>query len=260
MRVLRHGDRGEDVERWQFFLVGQLLDPGVADGIFGARTHLATVAFQQQHGLVPDGIVANRTLGQAALLGFEIATDDSEDLLSANFPPPPDFPPLTGTKQRQAVFGKFAFKAHPVPGNAENIRILDDWPKKNIVTVTIPQLKGVQGMGSGSKVQFHRKAADQLVALWAAWEEADMLRHVLTWDGSFVPRFVRGSKTTLSNHAFGSAFDINANFNRRGTIPALVGKKGSVREMVPIAYEHGFFWGGYFGKKDGMHFEIAKLL
>lgn len=260
MRVLRQGDRGADVKRWQFFLIGQLLDVGVADGIFGPRTHLSTVAFQQRHGLVPDGIVANRTVGQAAILGFQIVTDPAEDVLSANFPPKPDFKQLAGTAARQAVFGKFSFVHQPLPGNPENIRITDDWAQKNIVVVTIPQLKGVPGAGSTGRVQFHAKAAEQMVALWQAWDDAGLVDRVLTWGGSFVPRFMRGTKT-LSTHAFGSAFDINVAFNPLGALPALVGKKGSVRELVPLAHKHGFFWGGHFsGRQDGMHFEIAKLL
>jgi len=40
----------------------------------------------------------------------------------------------------------------------------------------------------------------------------------------------------------------------------LVGQKGCVRELVPIAHENGFYWGGHFSRLDGMHFEIAKIL
>ena len=56
-----------------------------------------------------------------------------------------------------------------------------------------------------------------------------------------MPRFVRGSTTSLSNHAFGSAFDINVPFNRLGARPALVGQKGSVRRLVKTAHRHGFY-------------------
>jgi len=28
---------------------------------------------------------------------------------------------------------------------------------------------------------------------------------------------------------------------------------------VPIAHDHGFYWGGHFSRSDGMHFEVAKL-
>ena len=74
-----------------------------------------------------------------------------------------------------------------------------------------------------------------------------------------MPRFVRGSRTILSNHSFGTAFDINVPWNLLGSVPALVGQKGSVRELVPIANQNGFYWGGHFPRKDGMHFSIAKL-
>jgi hypothetical protein len=39
-----------------------------------------------------------------------------------------------------------------------------------------------------------------------------------------------------------------------------VGQKGSVRELVQIANNNGFYWGGHFSRKDGMHFEIAKVV
>lgn len=110
-------------------------------------------------------------------------------------------------------------------------------------------------------MRFHKKAVEQLKALWAAWEEAGVLHRVLTYEGSYSPRFIRGSRETLSNHAYGSAFDINYQWNRLGAVPALEGQEGSVRELVDIANEHGFFWGGHFrGRADGMHFEVAKLL
>lgn len=46
-----------------------------------------------------------------------------------------------------------------------------------------------------------------------------------------------------------------------GAQPALSGQKGSVRDLVGIANEHGFYWGGHFRTRlDGMHFEVARLL
>ena len=41
--------------------------------------------------------------------------------------------------------------------------------------------------------------------------------------------------------------------------PALLGEKGCVRELVPIAHDHGFYWGGHFTRQDGMHFEVARV-
>jgi hypothetical protein len=39
--------------------------------------------------------------------------------------------------------------------------------------------------------------------------------------------------------------------HRLGTMPALRGEHGSVRELVPLANAHGFYWGGHFSRRDG---------
>jgi hypothetical protein len=260
MRVLRRDMTGDDVERWQFFLVGQQ-HPLEVDGNFGNDTFNATKAFQTENHLDVDGAVGPNTLGRAMLLGFDPLEDPGAGPTSgANFPPPPSFRPLLSTADRQQLFGAFNFAAAPTPSNRENIRILGSWETDNIRRVAVPQLAGVQGAPPDGGARFHKKAANQLLGLWQAWGDAHLLDHVLTWDGAFVPRFVRGSTKVLSNHAFGTAFDINASFNPRGTRPALVGRKGCVRELVTIANAHGFYWGGHFGNKpDGMHFEVATL-
>lgn len=259
MRVLKLGSTGADVKRWEMFLTGQGFFTGLVDGIFDDATVQATREFQTKHGLGVDGKVGNQTLGQAMVLGFESVRDDDPATTGPNFPPPPAFSPLVSTADRQRLFGRFQFAHEPLPNNPENIRILGDWVQQNIVRVTIPQLRGVRG-GSSGVMRFHRLAADQLVALWAAWEQAGLLDKVLSYQGAFVPRFQRGSRTVLSNHAFGSAFDINEPFNGFGAIPALVGQRGCVRELVQLANEHGFYWGGHFRRRpDGMHFEVAVL-
>jgi hypothetical protein len=261
MRILKEGLKGPDVKQWQNFLIGQGFDPGLADGRFGPRVHQATLAFQSRFGLTADGIVGNATWGQAMVLGLPVLDDPpTGDETGPDFPPKPSFAPLTTTTERQALFGRFRFEADPVPGNRENIRILDDWEARNIVRVQIPQLVGVSGASSTGAVPFHRLAADQLLRLWKAWEHAGLLQLVKTWGGSFAPRVVRGSDKNLSNHAFGTAFDINVAFNPLGARPAMVGRPGSVRQLVPIANELGFYWGGHFTRLDGMHFEVAKLI
>ena len=43
-------------------------------------------------------------------------------------------------------------------------------------------------------------------------------------------------------------------------MPAICGRRGSVRELVEAANSLGIYWGGHFSTtKDGMHFEISKL-
>ncbi|SEG11262.1 M15 family metallopeptidase [Marinobacterium lutimaris] len=263
IQILRRGSQGKFVERWQTFLVGLRFLHFAVDGDFGPRTEEASKAFQRSQGLSADGIVGPQTIGKAILLGFDAGFSDpdqgdAEDLLPGNAV----LKPATAAT-RIRLFGEFDFEPDPRPGNREAINIIGDWEKQNIVTVYIPQLEGISVFGkrSSGRMRFHRLAVEQLKAMWAAWEDAGVLRTVLTYDGSFNARFIRGSRTTLSNHAFGSAFDINARWNPLGAIPVAMGREGSVRELVAIANQFGFFWGGHFkGRPDGMHFEVAKLL
>lgn len=253
--LLERGSIGEAVERWQNFLIGQDILKDVADGRFGQKTEDATKAYQNLKGLTPDGRVGPKTYAKALEDGFDGVSIDPD------FPPKPSFPPLVGTGDRQAVFGRFDYRSNPQPGNPEAIDILGTWENDNIIEVELQNFKTIAGAPSSGKMDFHRLAAPQLAGLWKTWQAKDLLSLILTFDGSFVPRYIRGSRTVLSNHAFGSAFDINYQWNKLGSVPALVGARGSVRLLVPIANDYGFYWGGHFNsRKDGMHFEVAKIL
>jgi hypothetical protein len=257
MRTLRKGLKGKDVEAWQYFLRGQ----GVlilVDGVFGERTKKATIEFQKGFSLNADGVVGNETYAAAMLRGFELVKDDIVVQEGPNWPPPPDFKPL-GSKGREKVFGKIRYKPAGNAKDPEAIILLDNWQQNNIVMVDIPQLKGVKGTYGKSSFPFNIDVAESVQELFKAWEKAGLKDRILTYAGSWVPRFIRGSRTHLSNHAYGTAFDINVAWNYLGTQPALVGKKGCVRELVPIANDLGWYWGGHFKRKDGMHLEVAEL-
>lgn len=75
MRLLTLNRQGDDVARWQQFLLEHGFDPGPVDGFFGGATRLATIAFQKQHHLTPDGIVGGRTRAAAGPIGFVAAAD-----------------------------------------------------------------------------------------------------------------------------------------------------------------------------------------
>lgn len=167
-------------------------------------------------------------------------------------------PPLNRSEREELFGGPFKYRHKPEPGNPENIVILGDWEEENIRTVEIPQLKQVPG--NFSRARWNKRGTEQLRSLWAAWEKAGLLPLVKSYEGSYVPRLIRGSTSSLSNHAYGSAFDINYHWNQLGKTPAKRGSIGSVHELVPLAHEHGFYWGGHFTRLDGMHFEICQLL
>src|SRR5262249_38672589 len=156
--------------------------PGPADGVFGTKTYAATQAFQARYDLPPDGVAGNRTLGQAMRLGFVLVDDpvDAGDF-GPNWPPPPSFPPLYGTANRQRLFGAFSFKPSPIAGNPENIEILGDWVEANIVWVEVAELSSLRGAPPDHKVQFHRRGVDQLIKLWESWRLAGLVDRVITW-------------------------------------------------------------------------------
>ena len=237
------------MRRWQFFLVGLEYPYIYADGKFGPLTHQATADFQAKNGLVADGIAGKKTYLKAFEKGYNLK--ESQD-----WPAKPDFRPLVGNRARARIFGNFKYTSSP---DSDDIKVTDGWARKNIEKVIIPQLENVKHGPRNNVVWFHKLAAAQLKAMFQEWEDAGLTDKILTYHGSYVPRFVRGRRGVLSNHAFGSAFDINYAWNRLGREPALVGEKGCVRELVPIAHKHGFYWGGHFSRKDGMHFEVAVI-
>ena len=77
--------------------------------------------------------------------------------------------------------------------------------------------------------------------------------HPDEYAGCYYPRFIAGS-TTLSNHAFGLALDLNVPGNQRGTVGEMD------RGVVDIFKKWGFGWGGDWGYTDPMHFEMNAVV
>jgi hypothetical protein len=250
MDTIKLGSNGPQVKRWQYFLIGLDNNQIIADGDFGPKTNVATIKFQQANGLTGDGVVGPKSYLAAFKAGYRLKE-------AFDYPDKPSFNPLVGNAARAKIFGNFKFKS--AGDGTEAIIVTDGWAEKNIERVEIPQLKGMKGVPASGKIQFHRLGASQLMSLFHDWEQADLMKNILTWEGSYVPRYVRGSRSVLSNHSFGTAFDINYAWNKLGQVPALVGEKGCVREMVAIANKNGFYWGGHFSRMDGMHFEVAQV-
>lgn len=259
MKTLKLNSSGDLVEKWQYFLRGQGYLINVT-GYFDIDTEEVTKQFQKKYKLTVDGIVGNQTFGKAGLLGFLLVEYDQE--ANPVFPQKPDFKPILNHVSRQQQFGPLEFISAPTKSNPEAIKITNNFAKDKIVKVLIPQLIGVLGAPSDGHIYFHISAKEQLIALWDKWDREGLLSNILTFDGSFVPRLMRGKalQGILSNHAFGTAFDINAKWNSYGAQPATSIQNGCVYELVKIANDFGFYWGGHFNKPDGMHFEIARFL
>lgn len=76
-------------------------------------------------------------------------------------------------------------------------------------------------------------------------------------DWGYAARTIRGDATTLSNHASGTALDLNATkhpLGVRGTFSSA--KTSAIRQHLKV-YEGAIRWGGdYVNRPDEMHFEI----
>lgn len=111
-----------------------------------------------------------------------------------------------------------------------------------------------------ASIKFHRKCAAALsAALQEIWEhygknqsKIDSLG-ISRYNGAYNPRYIRGSTSKWSNHAYGAAIDLNAESNGFGA------GHGNIPQPVIDAFKRqGARWGGdYHGRTDPMHFEFC---
>jgi hypothetical protein len=120
------------------------------------------------------------------------------------------------------------------------------WVAGHISTQTMPVI-GSMTCNTAMFPQL-KAALDQIVAQGLAGAI-----HPSQYGGCFVPRFIAGS-TTLSNHAFGLAFDLNVPENQRGTVGRID------RRVVAVFQQWGFTWGGTWRYTDPMHFELNRIV
>lgn len=78
--VLKQGSRGDRVKTVQQKLIRWGYLKGSADGIFGAKTKAAVIAFQKKNGLTADGIIGTRT---AQALGISLSGTTSSSSSSS---------------------------------------------------------------------------------------------------------------------------------------------------------------------------------
>jgi D-alanyl-D-alanine carboxypeptidase-like protein len=132
------------------------------------------------------------------------------------------------------------------------------WAAAHIVEVTIPEFDSLQ-IG-GTSVHFHARVAPQFRAFFKAVDVKGLKSLLLTQAGAYFSRTKTGHRDALSNHALGTAIDINAPWNGYGAAPARRGTTGSLAPLADFCADFGLYWGGWYsGNKDGMHFECVTL-
>ena len=137
-----------------------------------------------------------------------------------------------------------SFSYHLAGGN----RIAPDpaWVAANIRTEQVPIL---------GAVTCHKVMLPQLRAALKDIVDSGLADriHPGEYAGCYYPRFIAGT-TSLSNHAFGIAVDLNVPGNQRGTVGQMD------RTVVAIFKRWGFAWGGDWRYTDPMHFEMNALV
>lgn len=118
------------------------------------------------------------------------------------------------------------------------------WVSSHIVTDTVPIL---------GRVTCNKMLFPQLKAALAEVQSRGLAGTIHSTAGCYYPRFIAGT-SSLSNHAFGLAIDINAPENGRGTAGQMN------RSVVQIFEKWGFTWGGTWHYTDPMHFEMNRIV
>ena len=120
------------------------------------------------------------------------------------------------------------------------------WVRANIRTEPVPIL---------GSVTCHRRSSRSCAAALPRSQQrglADKI-HPGEYAGCYYPRFIAGT-TTLSNHSFGLALDLNVPGNQRGTVGEIDrDRRGDLQDW-------GFAWGGDWHYTDPMHFEMDALV
>lgn len=140
-----------------------------------------------------------------------------------------------------SVVGTYRYRV--VGGN----RIAPDpaWVAANIRTEVVPIL---------GSVTCHEDLFPQLRAALLEVQQRGLADEINPGEyaGCYYPRFIANT-TTLSNHSFGLALDLNVPGNLRGTVGEMD------RDVVAIFKTWGFAWGGDWRFTDPMHFELSEV-
>ena len=122
--------------------------------------------------------------------------------------------------------------------------------EKGMVLFDVPTHLGIGVITK--KVYCNKDLVKPLTQSFTNLIERKLVNELKTWNEYFSIRKVRGGKS-MSLHSWGLAIDVNAAWNGLGKEPQLS------PAFVKCFTDAGFDWGGNFKRKDGMHFQLAKL-
>lgn len=99
-----------------------------------------------------------------------------------------------------------------------------------------------------------------ILAHWALWfaDNIERLRAPVLDDWGWADRTIRGSLTTISNHASGTAVDLNAQAHPLGARDTFTDdQEWRLVRRLRCRYGGSIRWGGHYERRaDEMHFEL----
>lgn len=222
---LKKGSKGNEVEVLQTRLRELGFYGGNIDGDFGSITERGVLLFQKAQGLKEDGIVGPQTWK---------ALDIKEAPISDSRAPkrPRNYAEV------KSIFGD---------------PLSSGWSSANLAFCEVAPTLKVFPIKKGSTSRgfyCHRLLVPVFQKVFEEIVLSGLTDEIKTFDGCFNIRKIRGSSTTMSLHSWAIAIDLNYKGNELGNA------KPEMDPLVVKVFEkYGFYWGGNFRRKDGMHFE-----
>jgi len=254
-RTIRRGSKGDDVRRWQAFLLMDGYRIGLADGNFGQKTETATKQFQSKKGLKADGIVGTNTW---------------------KFVPNNFIPVLPAIPVNKPSSNNNNNNKPSVPSKPSNLV----WPKQDYnsmvnfygpvgenqtkLTLPYPMKLAWDTKTTLTRITCHKKCSESFYNIFEkalkqyGQKEVTRLRLDL-FGGCLNVRKMRGG-SAWSIHSWGAAIDLDPDRNQLkwGRDKAAFGKK-EYEPFWKIVENEGAVSLGRARNFDYMHFQFARL-
>ena len=147
------------------------------------------------------------------------------------------------------------------PGNRVMMEVLGP-PRDNYGTdcqaVTQPRLKALMETRQIGpiKVTMIKPALDSLERILAELQASEPdIYDALGTAGAMCARLIRGSRTAVSNHSWGTAIDLKLEDQLDGFADG--GTQFGLLLLAELFNKEGWFWGATYSREDSMHFEVG---
>jgi hypothetical protein len=280
------GDGGRnfpsDVKAVQYLLSVRGMNPGKIDNICGKKTIAAIERFQYGFMSNPDGVVDvdgqtwRRLAGQSHTPPPKRAAPPAPPTARKPTTPRPPATPRAPTPPPSTARGSIT-QLIAVPSGSVNAGLTSVRNAYMFEKFGAPRTDGKYTVDGGptNNPRLQRAMVTRNVgpfrvtglgpavaSLTSVFTEVRRdfpeVHAAITSGGMFNCRYVRGSKTSISNHSWGTAIDLGF----YGAVDPWRDNKVyfGLAQIAPIFNRHGWFWGATFRREDGMHFEGSKSL